>query len=180
MPSFGSETGNVLYLIVCAAPPARDTPELVKQLRSDGWDVCVIATPASLRWIDTDELTTLTGHVVRSEYRGPDEEEFIPRGDAILLAPATFNTVNKWVAGISDSLALGLLNEALGSELPVLAVPVINDALMAHPAVGRSFEVLEAAGVELSPRRSIDPIVLATNLIDLMARHDDQRARQRH
>jgi Flavoprotein len=34
--------------------------------------------------------------------------------DAIIVAPATFNTINKWAVGISDTLALGLLTEAIG------------------------------------------------------------------
>jgi phosphopantothenoylcysteine synthetase/decarboxylase len=38
----------------------------------------------------------------------------LPRADAVAIAPATFNTINKWVAGISDTFALGLLNEAIG------------------------------------------------------------------
>jgi flavoprotein len=35
-----------------------------------------------------------------------------------VVAPATFNTINKWAQGISDTLALGLLNEATGLGLP--------------------------------------------------------------
>jgi len=34
------------------------------------------------------------------------------------VAPATFNTVNKWAAGISDTLALGILCEAYGMGIP--------------------------------------------------------------
>jgi phosphopantothenoylcysteine decarboxylase len=89
VPSFGSDTGNVLYLIVCAAPPARDTPELVTFLLEDDWDVCVIATPPALDWISVDRLEILTGHPVRSRFRHPDDAEFDPRGDAALVAPAT-------------------------------------------------------------------------------------------
>lgn len=42
----------------------------------------------------------------------------LPAPDALVVAPCTFNTANKLVAGISDTLALGLLNEAIGAEIP--------------------------------------------------------------
>jgi hypothetical protein len=66
-----------------------------------------------------------------------------------VVAPATFNTINKWAAGISDTLALGLLNEALGLGLPVVAVPFPNIALAQHPAFRRSIRELEGLGVRL-------------------------------
>ena len=52
-------------------------------------------------------------------------------------------------AGISDTLALGILNEALGLGLPVIAVPFPNIALARHPAFRRSMADLEAVGVRL-------------------------------
>jgi len=63
--------------------------------------------------------------------------------------PATFNTINKWAAGISDTLALGLLNEAIGLGLPVIAVPTANVALIRHPAFVRSIAELRACGVRV-------------------------------
>jgi hypothetical protein len=60
---------------------------------------------------DSAELARLTGHPVRSEYKHPDEPDVLPPPDAIVVAPATTNTTIKWAAGISDTLALGLLVE---------------------------------------------------------------------
>jgi phosphopantothenoylcysteine decarboxylase len=159
VPSFGSETGNVLYLIVCAAPPARDTPELVKLLLDDDWDVCVIATPSALDWISVDELESVTGHPVRSRFRRPDEAEFVPRGDAVLVSPVTFNTINKWANGINDTLGLGLLNEALGRQVFVAARPWVNPSLGSHPAFESNCEVLRVAGVLMvNPEDGLDSI----------------------
>jgi len=59
------------------------------------------------------------------------------------------NTINKWAAGISDTLALGLLNEAVGLALPVIAVPFPNRALARHPAFVRSMAQLREWGVRL-------------------------------
>ena len=118
MPSFDAGPGNVLYLIVCAAPPAAQTAELVKAKQNEGWDVCVIATDMALDWFDPEQVEALTGHEVRHQFRKPGEPSFDPLGNAVLVAPATFNTINKWALGINDSLALGLLNEALGRGVP--------------------------------------------------------------
>jgi phosphopantothenoylcysteine synthetase/decarboxylase len=139
----------VLYLIVCAAPPARDADRLVQLAQADGWDVCVIATPSARSFIDSPALEAASGHPVRSEYKQPDEADVLPAPDAIVVAPATFNTINKWAAGISDTLALGLLTEAIGKRLPVIALPFVNAAQAEHPAFQGSIDRLRAAGVRL-------------------------------
>lgn len=150
MPSFGSDMGRVLYLIVCAAPPARTaTTAVVQHAQRAGWDVSVVATPAALDWLPA-RLAEVTGHPVRTETRGPDDSSHGPLGDAVLVAPATFNTINRWAAGINDTLALGLLNEALGRSIPVAVVPWINDALRAHPAYRRNVDLLGTAGVHFA------------------------------
>src|SRR4029453_10318526 len=157
MPSFGSERGDVLYLIVCAAPPARRAVDCVEMLRARGWVVCAIATPAALAWSDTERLAKATGHPVRTDFRGPDEPEFAPRGDAILVAPASFNTINKCAAGINDNLALGLINEALGSpSVPVALVPWVNGSLNEHPAYRPSLDRLHLAGAHIAMPSSND------------------------
>jgi len=71
----------------------------------------------------------------------------LPPASAFAAAPATFNTINKWAAGISDTLALGLLNEAVGLGLPIVTVPWPNVALARHPAFGRSISTLRGCGV---------------------------------
>jgi phosphopantothenoylcysteine synthetase/decarboxylase len=66
-----------------------------------------------------------------------------------VVGPATFNTINKWAAGISDTLALGLLTEAIGKRLPMVALPFINAAQAEHPAFQGSVDRLRAVGVQL-------------------------------
>jgi phosphopantothenoylcysteine synthetase/decarboxylase len=137
----------VVYLIVCATPRAKNTGHLVGLLHGAGWDVCVVVTPQALDFIDAPALETLTGHPVRSRYKKPDEPDVLPRPDAMVVCPATFNTVNKWAAGISDTLALGLITEAIGLRIPLIAAPSLNDAQASHPAFARSVAELRDAGV---------------------------------
>jgi len=136
----------VLYLIVSGAAPARELPVLVAELTAD-WDTCVITTPEGSRFFDLGRIADVTGHPVRTSFKDPDALDILPAANAFAAAPATFNTINKWAAGISDTLALGLLNEAIGLGLPIVTVPWPNTALARHPAFGRSIGVLRDCGV---------------------------------
>ncbi|MDV9169643.1 hypothetical protein R6V09_05760 [Streptomyces sp. W16] len=61
--------------------------------------VGVIATPQGLGFLDTGAIETQTGYSICSAWRTPGELRPLPRAVAITVAPATFNTVNKWAAG---------------------------------------------------------------------------------
>lgn len=157
-------TEPILYVIACGGRPAADLPAFVTTLRSDGWKVCVVATPSALNFLDRTTLAELTGYPVRADYKRPDEPDVLPPPQAIVVAPATFNTVNKWAAGISDTLALGLLNEGLGMGLPIVAVPNPNGALARHRAFAASVAFLRGCGVEILFDPEVYP--LSSPLVD--------------
>lgn len=150
-------SGTVLYLITCAAPPVRHIGEMVELAHQDGWTVAVLATPRAATWIDTDAIAALTSYPVRSDYKDPDDADVLPRADAIAVVPATFNTINKWAAGISDTLALGILNEALGLRLPIVVAPYAKPTLTSHPAYDRNIDTLQRCGVRLLDPQAIRP-----------------------
>ncbi|MGW1765024.1 flavoprotein [Streptomyces sp. NPDC002073] len=144
---------STLYLIACAAPPARRLHIPIRAAQQAGWDVCVILSPSAYRWASEDAdgeieaLEALTGHPVRHTYKLPSQEDVLPAADAMLVAPLTSNTLSKWAACISDTLALGLITEGIGLHLPIVALPHWNSAQNAHPAIAGSVETLRAAGV---------------------------------
>ncbi len=140
-------TRSVLYVIACAAPPAREVGKLVALAQEDGWDVCVLTTPSGRRFVDVTALENVTGHPVRSDYKDPGEPDVLPAPDAIIVAPATVNTINKWAVGICDTLALGILVEAIGKRLPMVALPFTNRAHAAHPAFPDNIGKLRSWGV---------------------------------
>lgn len=146
-------TTRTLYLIACAAPPARRLHIPVRAAQAAGWDVCVILTPSAYRWLTEDTegeieaLEQLTGHPVRHQYKLPGQPDVLPPPDAIVVAPLTNNTLAKWATAISDTLALGLITEGIGLHLPIIALPHFNDAQAAHPAVQRHVAFLREAGV---------------------------------
>jgi hypothetical protein len=137
----------VLYVVACGGRPAAELPGFVAAAQDGGWVVCVVATPDGLKFLDAGALREQTGFPVRSQYKRPDEPDVLPPADAFVVAPATFNTINKLAAGISDTLALGLLNEGIGLGRPVIAVPTPNTGLSRHPAFVASVRMLRAWGV---------------------------------
>lgn len=134
---------KVLYVIVCAAGPAAEVGRLVALAQAEGWTVQIVATPSALNFIDVPALEKQTGHNVRSRYRTPGDPKS-PRADAIIVAPATYNTINKFAQGIADTYALGLLAEAPGHGIPVVVLPFVNSALASRAAFLRSVEQLRS------------------------------------
>jgi len=140
---------KVLYIISCAAPPAKDVTRLIEPAQREGWDVCLLATPSAMRFIDPIASEAETGHPVRSTYKEPGAPDVLSSPDAIIVAPATVNTINKWAYGICDTLALGILVEAIGKKLPMVALPFTNYAHAAHPAFAENIEKLRSWGVRV-------------------------------
>jgi phosphopantothenoylcysteine synthetase/decarboxylase len=129
---------------------AGDVGRLISAAHGWGWGVGVVATPLGLGFIDQEAVEAQTGYPLRSAWRKPGDVRPLPPADAIAVAPASFNTVNKWAAGIADTLALGILCEAYGLGIPVAVLPYVNRAMAAHPAYGESLERLRAMGVLIS------------------------------
>lgn len=140
---------KVLYVIVCAAGPASYVGVLVEEAIGRGWDTYVIPTPSAVDFLDIAELETATGHPVRSRYRLAGEPGRLPHANAMIVAPATYNTINKWASGISDTFALGLLAEMIGLGVSTAVLPFVNSALAANRSYQRSLDELQAAGVDI-------------------------------
>jgi len=108
-------------------------------------------TPAALDFFDQAAVEQQTGSPVKSQYSKPGAPRSqIP--DAIVVAPATYNTINKWAQGISDTYALGVLAEITGLDTPVVVLPVlpfVNSALASRAPFRRSVESLRGEGVRI-------------------------------
>lgn len=139
---------GLLYVVVCGAGPAAQVDRLVSIAQDRNWEVQVIATPSGLDFIEVAALEAQTGNRVRSNYRKPGEPRSKP-ADGIMVAPATYNTINKLALGISDTYALGVLAEAIGVGLPVVILPFINTALASRQPLLNSINTLRSEGVQV-------------------------------
>ena len=138
-----------LTLIVCGAPLAARTTDMVRSLLDADWAVSVVATPAAMAWLDGDAVRILTGAAPRVEFRDPRRPKDAGSADVVVICPATFNTINKAAVGAADTYALAQVCEALGEGVPVVAVPMVNNKLWGHPAWTRSLAELQSAGTIL-------------------------------
>ena len=137
-----------LYVVVCAAGIAADVSKLITAAQERDWAVGVIATPvATGGFFDTAAVEAQTGRPIRSAWRTPGDPRPFPPPDAVIVAPATFNTINKWASGTADTLALGTLCETYGLGVPTVVLPCVGDALAAHPAYRASLVRLRGMGV---------------------------------
>lgn len=167
----GPGTRPFLYVVVCASGIAGGVGELITAAQRQGWDVGVVATPQGLGFIDAKAIEAQTGYPIRSAWRRPGDPRPLPDPDAIAVAPATFNTINKWAAGISDTLALGILCEAHGLRVPTAALPCVNAAQAAHPAYRQSLTRLREMNVRIGtyePHVTTPGVFNWTEALDLL------------
>ncbi|WP_432831169.1 flavoprotein [Dactylosporangium sp. CA-092794] len=136
-------------VVVCGAPLTLRTGDLVAALQGAGWLPRVVGTPTAREWLDAEAVEGLTGRPPQFDYRAPTLERRADPPAALVVCPATFNTINKAAAGAMDTYALGQVCEAIGMRLPTLVVPMVNDKLWGHPAWSASLAVLRGAGVRL-------------------------------
>jgi len=144
-------TSRVLYLFGSAAPPVFDVARVIEDAQKRGFDVCLGLTPTAATWLDGQlgELEQLTGHPVRSEYKLPRQPDVWPKADVIVVAPATFNTVNAWALGITRDFVVGVVAEGIGKGIPTVAMPCVNAAYVQHRQFERSVAELREMGVDV-------------------------------
>jgi len=145
-----------IYLIVTGAGTARRAPELMAALTKLGPRVVAIPTPNAARIVANRELVLAVGaesrHRVVESYH---DEAILPRPPfgLVLVAPCSFDSLNKLAQGIADNLALSVAAEAIGRKTPVIVAVSVNVPLWEHPRAKESAATLRAWGVEV-----IDPV----------------------
>lgn len=139
-----------LLLALTGGIAAYKIPELVRALTRAGHQVRCAATPEALEFVSPLVLQTLSGEPVRSRLFDAAEEGAIDHialadwADAVVVAPATANTLARMAAGIADDLVTTLL---LATRAPVLVAPAMNVHMWEHPATRQNMATLRARGV---------------------------------
>src|SRR5687768_8342749 len=98
--------GKRLCIVACGAGPAPEVAKLVALAQQGGWNVHIVATPAALNFLDLRALERLTGTPVRNDYGQGAKGRRPSDSQALIIAPATYNSINKLAAGINDTYAL--------------------------------------------------------------------------
>jgi phosphopantothenoylcysteine synthetase/decarboxylase len=142
---------GVLYVVATGAGATRQVPSrLLPLAAARGWDVHVLATeqaaqafPEAMR-----QIAGVTGRPVRTNFHTTVGYS-LPDPDAVIVAPATYNTLTKWALGIADTYVLTRLAEQIGRDIPITAGPYINVKFADHPTYQGSLATLKEWGVNI-------------------------------
>jgi phosphopantothenoylcysteine decarboxylase / phosphopantothenate---cysteine ligase len=168
--------------------------ELVRALQRQALDVHVVMTEAAREFIQPLTFASLTGHKVitglwsssTAESNLDSAIEHISEAqwaDALVVAPATANTLAKFSHGIADDF---LTTMYLATTAPVIVAPAMNVNMWTHPATRANLETLKSRGVRvIEPEsgylacgmvgdgRMAEPEAIAENVLQVLNGRND-------
>ncbi len=138
---------------VCGSIAAYKTANLVRLLIKAGAEVKVIMTASASQFITPLTMSTLSRNKVFSELTddGSAWNNHVELGlwaDAMVIAPASANTIGKMANGICDNM---LLATYLSAKCPVFFAPAMDLDMWKHKSVKRNIELLHSFGNILIP-----------------------------
>ena len=143
---------NIL-LGVTGGIAAYKSAELVRELVQADSRVRVVMTRAAKEFITPLTFQALSGHRVTSDEfdaaeasNGMDHIALARWADAILIAPASANTIAKLTHGSADNL---LSTICLATQAPIALAPAMNKAMWANAATQDNCALLKKRGLYL-------------------------------
>jgi len=147
-----NETKTNIVLGVTGSIAAYKAAELVRMMKTRGWDVSVVMTRAATEFIGPLTFRTLSQNPVAvdmfqdsSDWR-PRHISLADRADVMLIAPCTANVLAKLAHGLADDL---LSCTALATQAPLIAAPAMNEKMWDHPATRANVQTLKERNVEI-------------------------------
>lgn len=144
--------GPRILLALTGGIAAYKSAELARRFIKAGCDVQVVMTASAQRFIGAQTFQALTGKPVRASLWDEAAEaamghiELARWPDAIVIAPATANTLAKITHGLADDLLTTLV---LATDKPVFVAPAMNRLMWAHAATQANMATLRARGVRV-------------------------------
>ena len=150
-----------ILLGVTGGIAAYKAAELTRELQRRGAEVQVVMTAGAERFVTPLTLAALSGRQVLKSLWEPvvDEVASAEAGqfdmehirvaqeiDAVVIAPATANTIAKLAHGLADDL---LSTICLATTAPLLIAPAMNVNMWRHAATQENVATLRARGVQV-------------------------------
>lgn len=147
-------SGANLLVVLTGSIAAAKACDVISRLVQRGHRVRCVATEAALRFVGPATLEGLSGAVPLTDMfavgAALEHIELTRWADAVLVCPATANTINRLAAGLADDLP-GALFLAHDRAKPWLIAPAMNPAMWSHPATRAAVERLGGWGVRFLP-----------------------------
>lgn len=147
--------GKNIVLGVCGSIAAYKTASLIRLLVKEKANVQVIMTPDAKNFISPLTLSTLSGRPVLSQYFDPETGAWSEHvtlalwADAIVIAPASANTIAKLANGFCDNLLTAVY---LSARCPVYVAPAMDLDMWAHKSTQDNVSRLQDFGnIIISP-----------------------------
>lgn len=140
-----------ILLCITGSIAAYKSADLASRLTSKGYDVHVIMTRNSTKFITPMVFETLTKNRVYVELFQDDEYTHLTHissaqeADLILVAPATYNIIGKMAQGIADDLLSSIL--AAASPNKVILAPAMNVNMYNNQVLTENIKTLQKHGV---------------------------------
>jgi len=141
-----------IVLGVTGSIAAYKSVTLASALTKAGALVDVILTEAAGKLVSPVTFSSVTGrkaYVDEDLWKVDDHVLHIELGeknDALLIAPATANTIAKIAQGMADNL---LSLTALASRTPLLIAPAMDGGMFSNPSTQENLKILKSRGVEI-------------------------------
>ena len=141
-----SLAGRRVLLGVTGGIAAYKSADLVRRLKDAGADVQVVMTEAATRFVEPQTFQAVSGRPVRQSLWDEAGEaamghiELARWPDAILIAPASANTLARLAHGFADDLLSTL---CLATDRPIFCAPAMNRLMWANPATQANARVLQ-------------------------------------
>lgn len=136
--------GKKILLGITGSIAAYKSVFLVRLLIKAGAEVKVIMTKGAKDFVTPLTFSTLSKNKVLSDLF--DEESWANHvllgrwADAMLIAPASCNTIAKMANGVCDNLLLAVY---LSSKAPVLIAPAMDEDMWQHPTTQKNIDILK-------------------------------------
>src|ERR1700682_3046490 len=139
---------ELAYIVVTGTTTAPLAVELVRGMLELVPRVLTLTTPNAGRVLAPRDLSAIPGNQLVESYFDPAILPRPPDG-LVVVAPCSFNSLNKLAGGIADNLALSLTAEAIGRGTPVIVAVSVNAPLLRHPRCQASMATLREWGVAI-------------------------------
>ncbi|MGC8983474.1 MAG: bifunctional phosphopantothenoylcysteine decarboxylase/phosphopantothenate--cysteine ligase CoaBC [Desulfurococcaceae archaeon] len=144
--------GRKLLLGVTGSSAIYKSVDLARRLIRMGAEVRVVMTRAATRLVGPDLFYWATGRRPYVEMTGETEHIDLAKwADAMVVAPATLNTMCKLANGVLDELLTLTAAAVLGDGKKVVVVPAMNIRLMNSPLYKKCVQVLTSYGAVVIP-----------------------------
>ena len=144
--------GKNILLGISGGIAAYKSAELVRLFSKKGAKVRVCMTASAQQFITPLTMQALSGHQVHTDLLDPQAElgmghiELARWADAIVIAPATANTLAKITYGLADDL---LTTVCLASKAPLAIAPAMNQQMWHNATTQHNVQTLQQRGVQV-------------------------------